>query len=260
MARVLVLVPFPFDERGIAKRRAQLAYCRLNSDLTFDFRPVRAGPATFDSPHDLLLADISMYEAGMTAQDEGYDAVCLDTMSDSGMPALRSVLDIPVLGPGQASYLMALMLGTRFSILAQWEPQIGARSKGLNDYNLTDRCVSMRSIEVPPDFENLLGGKKDVVIPKLIDAGRECVSDGADVLILASTTMHEAHPYLADALPIPVINPGPLTYKLAELALGLGLTHSRKAYPRPSVPKFGMAHAMLAAAEAAEFAMRESRG
>ena len=44
---------------------------------------------------------------------------------------------------------------------------------------------------------------------------------------------------------MPVINPGPLTYKLAEFVLGLGLTHSRKAYPKPSVPKPAMIHAMM---------------
>jgi hypothetical protein len=38
------------------------------------------------------------------------------------MNALRSVLDIPMIGAGQASYLMALHLGSRFSILQQWEP------------------------------------------------------------------------------------------------------------------------------------------
>ena len=41
-----------------------------------------------------------MYEAGVTAQEDGYDAVCIDTMSDSGVNALRSMLDIPVIGPG----------------------------------------------------------------------------------------------------------------------------------------------------------------
>jgi allantoin racemase len=51
-------------------------------------------------------------------------------------------------------------------------------------------------------------------------------------------------------LPVPVINPGPLTYKLAEAALGLGLTQSRAAYPSSLAPKSEVIHAMLAAAAA----------
>ena len=32
---------------------------------------------------------------------------------------------------------------------------------------------------------------------------------------------------------------------MAELALGLGLTHSRMSFPAPAVPKLDVAHAML---------------
>jgi len=61
--------------------------------------------------------------------------------------------------------------------------------------------------------------------------------------------MHEAHAYLAERLPVPVVNPGPLTYKLAETVLGLGLSHSRGAYPTTLAPRRDVIHAMLDAAE-----------
>ncbi len=105
MHRVLVLVPFAFGEEGVANREAAKQWVELGPDIQFDFRPVKAGPEMYDSYHDWLLADMSMYEAGITAQDEGYDAVVLDAMNDPGMSALRSILDIPVIGPGRASYL-----------------------------------------------------------------------------------------------------------------------------------------------------------
>jgi allantoin racemase len=43
---------------------------------------------------------------------------------------------------------------------------------------------------------------------------------------------------------VPVINPGPLTYKLAEAALGLGLTHSRRGWPPSPAPKPALLHAL----------------
>jgi allantoin racemase len=247
---VLVIVPFALDEEGIAKREAQMKAVKLGPDIEFDYRGVKAGPALFDSYHDWALADVSLFEAGKTADEEGYDAVCIDTMSDSGMNALRSVLDIPVIGPGRCSYLTALMLGNTFSVLTQWDPWMGLYKKGLAEYGLTDKCASIRSINTPPDVANLLGGKEEVVFPKLRDAALECIEeDGADVICMGSTTMHQAVPYLQENLPVPVINPGPLTYKIAELVLGLGLTHSRKAYPKPHVAKLDMLEAMLVAAE-----------
>ena len=45
----------------------------------------------------------------------------MDTVSDSGLAALRSRLTIPVLGPGLVQQHVAAMLGKRFSILTMWE-------------------------------------------------------------------------------------------------------------------------------------------
>ena len=91
-----------------------------------------------------------------------------------------------------------------------------------------------------------------MVFPKLVEAGLQCVDDGADVICLGSTTMHQAHAHLKEHLPVPVINPGPLTYKLAEAVLSLGLSHSRKAYLKPNVLKKELAKAMMDGAAAAE--------
>ncbi len=257
MARVLVIVPFPLAGEQLALRRDQMKAVRLGPDIDFDFRPVKAGPGNHVSHHDYVLADVAMLEAGLRAQDEGYDAVCIDTMSDSGVAALRSMLDIPVIGPGRASMLMALMLGDRFSIVTMWSQWKPLYTKTLNDLGLHHKCASIRTIGARPDNRNLLGGKEEEIFPLLAAAGRQAIEeDGADVLILGSTTMHQAHAYLSRELPVPVINPGPLTYKLAELALGLGLTHSRKSYPRPLTPKPEMFEAMLAAAAASETGKR----
>jgi allantoin racemase len=254
MPRVCVLVPFAFDEEGLAKRRAQQRSVKLAPDMELDFKAVKAGPALYDSYHDYALADLAMLEAGLEAADEGYDALCIDTMSDSGANALRSLLDIPVVAPGRVSYLTALMLGNKFSVLTQWDGWIQIYKKNAMELGLQHHLASIRSINMMPDVKNLLGGKQEVVFPKLTEAGLKCVEDGADVICLGSTTMHEAHEHLSENLPVPVVNPGPLTYKLAESLLSLGLSHSATAYRRPDVPKLEMIHAMARAAAEAESA------
>ncbi len=246
MAKVLVIVPFPMSEENRRAREAQLSAVQLRPGIDFHFRPVRAAPANYTSEHDSVLADISIVDACKNAQAEGYDAVCIDTMSDSGLAAARSLLDIPVIAPGRASMLTALMLGERFSILIMWDRWRHLYRKTIAELDLGARCASIRSIGVTPDNQALLAGKEDEVFPLLLDAARACIEqDGAEVILLGSTTMHQAHGYLAARLPVPVINPGPLTYKLAEAALALGLTHSRKAFPKPLVPHIDMIDAMF---------------
>ena len=43
--------------------------------------------------------------------------------------------------------------------------------------------------------------------------------------------MHQAAEFLAGELPVPVINPGPLTYKLVETFLALGLQPGARPIP-----------------------------
>ncbi len=67
MSKVLVLVPFALDESQIAHREAQTRSVSLRPDVTFHFKPVKAGPTTVASPHDWMLPDIALFAAGLTA-------------------------------------------------------------------------------------------------------------------------------------------------------------------------------------------------
>jgi allantoin racemase len=249
MKQILVIVPFPMSNENLAMRKQQLGSVQLSNDMEFTFRPVKAGPKNYISEADMVLADITILEAGLTAELEGFDAVCVDTMSDSGVAALRSTLSIPVVGPGRASMLTAMMLGQRFSIVTMWRKWFHLYEKIEKDLGLQAHLASMRSIDVAPDNQALLGGKEDDIFPLLEKSARQAIDeDGADVILLGSTTMHQAHAYLSSVLEVPVINPGPLTYKMVESLLGLGLSHSSVAYPKSPVPRDKMLHAMLKAA------------
>lgn len=250
MKRVLVIVPFPMSVENRAKRAAQLDAVELGPGIEFVFESVRVAPKNYVSASDMVLAEFGAYEAGVEAERRGFDAVCIDTMSDSGLAALRAELTIPVIGPGRASVLMAMMLGQRFSILAMWPHWHHLYRKVLTELGVERHCASIRWIDAVPDNQGLLGEKAEAVIDALEDVARRAIEeDGADVLLLGSTTMHETHGALAARLPVPVVNPGPLTYKLAEAVLGLGLTHSKRAYPASPAPQDAVVHAMVDAAE-----------
>ena len=229
------------DEAGVANRASQLSEEMKLPGMEVEFVSVEWGAALGDSYYDAALMDMSIFEAGLEAEQQGYDAICIDTVSDSGMYALRSKLNIPVIGPGQASYHIACCLGHMFSIITMWDEWFHFYRKGLKEYGLEHRCASMRSIKTRPDLEELLAGKEDVVFNKLEEESLKAISeDGADVIVLGSTTMHQSHSYLQEKLPVPVINPGQVAYKLCELFLQLGLTHSKKAFPFPEKPNYAL--------------------
>lgn len=235
--KIKIIVPIPMDQAGVDNRASQLPKEMLMPGAEVEFVAVDWGAALGDSYYDTMLMDMSVFEAGIKAEDEGFDAVCIDTVSDSGMYALRSRLNIPVVGPGQASFHIACCLGHKFSVITMWDEWFHLYTKTLKEYGLESRCASIRSIKTRPDLQELLEGKEEVVFSKLEQASLKAIDeDGANVIVLGSTTMHQSHGYLQDKLPVPVINPGQVSYKLCELFLQLGLSHSKSAFPSPEKP------------------------
>ena len=157
--KVLVIVPFPLSENGMANRRAQLADQVLDPEIEFEFKPVKSSGALLDSNPDFLQLDVAIYEAGIDAERDGYSAVCIDTVSDSGMNSLRCRLSIPAVGPGQAMFHLACQLGKRFSIPPRMSDGtvavVSLYRKLLAEYELAHRCASIRLATAGMDWENL---------------------------------------------------------------------------------------------------------
>jgi allantoin racemase len=233
--RIKFIIPFPFDDEGIANRAAQIPKEILGADTEVDCIPVRNSATLVDCYYEALVFDMYIVDAGLRAEEEGYDAVIMDTVSDSGMYALRSRLSIPVIGPGLVSYAVGIMLGKRFSIVTMWDKWRHLYEKNLDTYHLWDKCASIRAVNIPPDVEALFTGKEEEMFQKLTAEAQAAIDeDGADVILLGSTTMHQAGDYMAAHLPAPVVNPGPVGIKMAELLIQLGLSHSKVAFPSPA--------------------------
>lgn len=232
--RIRVIFPAPLSDATRALIETQIPAEYIGINFECDFVGSKRLMSLANSYYDMQIMDNIVLEAGMKAEQEGCDAVCINTVSDSGLSALRSRLSIPVIGPAQASFHLACTLGHKFSVLTMWEPWVPLYTKTLREYGLEHRLASVRHIDTRPDLQELLEGKEEVVFAKLEQAGLDAINkDGADVIVLGSTTMHQSHAYLAQKLPVPVINPGVVAYKLCEALLDLGLSHSKKAYPDP---------------------------
>jgi len=233
--RIKFIIPFPFDDEGIANRAAQIPRGLLGPDTEVECVPVRNSATLVDCYYEDLVFDMYITEAGLRAEDEGYDAVIMDTVSDSGMYALRSRLTIPVIGPGLVSYVIAILLGKRFSIVTMWDKWTHLYEKNLAIYDIKQKCASVRAVNIPPDVEALFTGKEEEMFEKLTAEARKAIEeDGADIILLGSTTMHQAGDYMSAHLPAPVVNPGPVGIKMAEVLVQLGLSHSKVAFPSPT--------------------------
>ena len=170
--RIKMIFPVPMSEATRPMVESQLPASLLRADIEVCF--VGAGQVTTlaDSYYDMALMEQAVIEAGIRAEEEGFDALCINTVSDSGLAALRSRLSIPVLAPGQSAFHMACALGHRFSILTMWPRWFPLYRKTLREYGLESRLASIRSIDVRPDTAALLQGKEELVFGKLLEAAQ----------------------------------------------------------------------------------------
>lgn len=233
--RIRVVVPHSdMDEAAIGRRAEVIAPGLLHDATTVEYTGIRTSPNRADSPYATLLMDVFSFEGGLRAAVDGFDALTVDSTSDSGIPGLRSRLSILVLGTGQATWALGGALATRLSILAMEPEWAYFFKKGLRAAHLGHTLASVRDVGTPTDPYNLFAGKEEQMYQTLTEMGTDAVEqDGAEVIVLGSTTMHQAGDHLAAALPAPVLNPGRVTLRSIEAMLEMGLTQSRVAAPSP---------------------------
>jgi allantoin racemase len=233
--RIKYLITTPAAAHS-AVRTEQLPPALLGPNVEVEFAHVRNATTVLDSYYEGYIFEMYIVEAGLRTEEEGFDALIMDTASDSGLYVLRSRLTIPVLGPGLVAYCVSMMLGKRFSIVTMWDRWVHLHEKNLDTYHLWEKCASIRDIGVRPDMKNLLSGREEEITERVVAESRRAIEeDGADVIILGSTTMHQTAPFVRRELSVPVINPGPVAVKITEALLSLGLTHSKVAFPSPEV-------------------------
>lgn len=121
--------------------------------------------------------------AALEAQDQGFDAFLIATLPDTGFEEIRSLVDIPVIGLGNASVAFAATLAPRIGIVSfinALHPQL---ERNMRDYGFADLVGPIVSLQ--RGFEDILGGFEypAPLIEAFTVAGREAIARGAQVLV-----------------------------------------------------------------------------
>lgn len=105
MPRVLVVGPTsrPWEEIADEVEADLVRLRRTGVDVSY--RCTGAGPRAIRSGADTEEAAPHVVRAVVAAAAEGFDAVIVDCTDDPGVEAARAVVDIPVVGAGEASRL-----------------------------------------------------------------------------------------------------------------------------------------------------------
>lgn len=170
-------------------------------------------------------------ELAVQLEREGFDAIVPGCFGDPGIDGIRELVNIPVVGPGATSMLVAANLGHRFSIVTVLESVVRPLENLALLTGVASKLASVRQIGVPV-LE--LNTDLDATFSRLIEVSRKTIEeDRADVLVVGCGTLSFRSAELQKAVGIPVINPLQVALRTAEMLVACGLTHSKLSYPVP---------------------------
>ena len=117
------------------------------------------------------------------AERNGFDAYAMATIPNPLIREIRTLVDIPVVGYGEASYHVASMLGRRFGLLVFIDRMAPLLEDHIAGHGLASRCVGVRPSGVT--FQQVLAGytTPGPVIERFQDSARDLIRAGADVII-----------------------------------------------------------------------------
>jgi allantoin racemase len=193
------------------------------------------------TPFERGVGALGYIEAGIRAQDEGFDAVFINTVGDYGIDELKSALRIPVVGAGEAAMTMASVLGRKFAIVTIWPCSLNfIYEERLRASGMGARCIGLFNVlvesEMAPrgaadDPVKAMRQGKAAMIDRIVAAAETAIASGADTIMLGCTCMAPIGRQVADRLSVPVVEPLTAGYKFTETLVGLGLSQSGAAFP-----------------------------
>lgn len=167
-----------------------------------------------------------MIANAVQAEREGYDAVIVGHIQDSGLYEARAAVDIPIIALGEATMLYCCQMGQRLGIVTINPRFIPGFHHQITKYGLRERVTGVHSMTFEPgqilDAYND-DAKATEVLRLFEEQARPLVAQGTDVLIpgggIPMLLFSKVRDHFVDDCP--VINGIPIAVKMAEMMVSL---------------------------------------
>jgi Asp/Glu/hydantoin racemase len=198
------------------------------------------GPAYIVSRTEMQIAGYATL-VGIARHGGDADGIMVGCFGDPGIQAARELVPVPVIGMAEAAMAVAAFRGQRFSIItggAAWRPILTELAASLGHER---RLASIRTtVKSAGDY----AGDAAAALADLRALALSCIEeDGADVVIPGGAGFAGLLGPLAEALPVPVIDPMVASLGLLELLVRQGGAKRRSVFG----PAIGLDPALAAA-------------
>ncbi len=196
------------------------------------------GPAHVQTDIEHSLGRAGMASAAIAAEQEGADAIVIESMGDTGLLECREAVNIPVVGMTDSSVRVAQMLGRNFGIITAGKWHGYSLERIMRSYGLLQNYVGFEALNVQPFFE---GSESQAAVHKsMISAIDELMAKGADTIVFGGSYFigkeGEMAALLKDAKykDLLFVDPLPLAIRFARMLVDAKLSQNKRIYMTPT--------------------------
>ena len=226
--KIKVIIPVSTDKWN-ASVKADYAQCK-QTDTDIEIVHLQHGPEAIQSEYDEAKAATHVLEEVSKTPPEHYDAIIIYCFSDPGLSGAREISTIPVLGIGESSQLFTMGLADRCGIITTLEQSVPRIRRKILARGFSERFLSILPLGIPV----LEYDQNEKVTRKALEVARYMVEqENIEALILGCGSLLGVKEQIQAAFAIPVVEPGIVTLKHAEMLIHLELSPSKKSYMIP---------------------------
>lgn len=208
--------------------------------------------------YDHLFTELGTVATAEEAVAAGCDGIYVDTFGDYGVELLRSVLDVPVVGAGEASLAVAASRWPRYSIVTVWPRSMaylyqerlatceggdaGAGVHFLSDEDELQRTGTDRAVNA-----RLKRGDDAVATALARLCAQAVATDHSDGVLLGCTCMSPVADELEERSGIPVLDPSRAGLEAAFAAIRARATDDDRPTGVRPASRIGLASALTGA-------------
>lgn len=199
-------------------------------ETAIDIVHLKHGPEAIQSEYDEANATPFILEEVNDSVRHHYDAIIIYCFSDPALSAAREISTIPLVGIGESSQLFAMGLADRIGILATVDQTIPKIRRKLTAKGFSSRFPSIQALNIPVlDYDH-----PERVAKRALDVASLMVNqDKVEAILLGCGSMFNIKEQIQEKFSIPVVAPGEVALKHAEMLVELNLSQSKKSFMIP---------------------------
>ncbi len=197
-----ILVINPNTTTSMTDKIAIAARAVARPDTEIVAATSQAGPASIQGFLDVATCLPGLLDE--VSRHPDVDAIVIACFDDTGVDAVRTLVNVPVLGIGEAAYHAASMIANTFSVITTLSRSVPGLQNNLIRYGLAQKCARVRATDIP--VLKLEEGDPATLF-KIKSEIREAIAqDNAEAIVLGCAGMADLMAHLSEDFGLPVID------------------------------------------------------